>query len=94
MVTQIAPLCHRVILSCPLNDRALNPEELLKLSAFSNLQAEVIPDIESAWKQALNCAKKDDLICGTGSIYFVGELLRLWQIKNKKYNLSYHNDYY
>lgn len=84
MVTRIAPLCHRVILSRPLNDRALNPEELLKLSAFSNLQAEVISDIEGAWKRALNCAEKDDLICGTGSIYFVGELLRLWQMENRK----------
>ena len=78
MFSEITPLVHHFILTKPLSDRALDPHELLKLPGTENRQTDVIPDIGEAWNRALSIANKDDLICACGSIYFVGEILRIW----------------
>jgi dihydrofolate synthase/folylpolyglutamate synthase len=80
MTNQIGPLVDRVILTRPLSDRALEPDKLRKLLVFKNKTVDVIPDIQKAWEKAINISEKSDLICGAGSIYFVGELLRLWKM--------------
>ena len=79
MFAQIAPLADGIILTKPLSDRALEPEELLRLPQTRGKPVEVIPDITQAWARAVSLARKDDLICGAGSIYFVGEVLRSWK---------------
>ena len=81
MLAQIAPLADRLVLTRPLNDRALEPERLLRLSSVQGKQVEVIPDIQKAWTRGVSLAEKDDLVCGAGSIYFVGEVLRIWEDK-------------
>jgi len=83
MFPQIARLADRIILTRPLNDRALEPERLLLFPTASEKPTEVIPDIPLAWERAMALAQKEDLVCGTGSIYLVGELLRLWKYRNR-----------
>ena len=78
MFRRIAPLVDRIILTKPLSDRALEPERLKLLPEAQEKNIEVIPDIEKAWYRALQLAGQEDLVCGAGSIYFVGEVIRLW----------------
>lgn len=88
MTAQIMPLADKVILTKPLSDRALEPERLLRLSATRGKPTEVIPSIEDAWMKAVRLARNEDLVCAAGSIYFVGEVLRLWENKMRKKSSS------
>jgi dihydrofolate synthase/folylpolyglutamate synthase len=77
MIRQIAPLADKIILTKPLSDRALDPEKLVALIPDKREHTEVIPNIEKAWNRAVQWAAPEDLVCGAGSIYFIGEVLRI-----------------
>jgi dihydrofolate synthase/folylpolyglutamate synthase len=79
MVQKIVPLADEIILTKPLGDRALDPERLSRLSIFNGKSVQVIPDILDAWEKAVQMAGRNDLVCGCGSIFFVGEVLRMWE---------------
>ena len=83
MYNRLAPLADVVILTRPLSDRALDPEELTHLPASKDRHVEVIPDISKAWNRAMTHANRGDLVCGAGSIYFVGEVLRFIETAEK-----------
>ena len=76
MYQQIASLADAIVLTTPLSERALDPQTLAQLPASANKSAEVIPDIQTAWERGIQQANKNDLVCGAGSIYFVGEILK------------------
>jgi len=78
MFQKIAPLAEKIVLTKPLSDRALKPKKLLDMYPEWSDKIEVIPNIKTAWEKAISFAKNSDMICGTGSIYFIGEVLRLW----------------
>ena len=80
MFQQIASLADHIILTRPLSDRALNPELLLNILPDRRKDMEVIPEIEKAWARGVGLAASSDLVCGAGSIYFVGEVLRKWDL--------------
>ena len=77
MFRTIAPLSSCIILTTPLSERALPAEKLEALARAENRSCWVRPDIKDALSLALSMADRNDMIVGTGSIYFVGELLRL-----------------
>jgi dihydrofolate synthase/folylpolyglutamate synthase len=77
MLEQIAPLAHRIILSRPNSDRAADPASLASLACLKGKSVEIVPDIKKAWALALRHTRKRDMVCGTGSIYFVGEIMKL-----------------
>jgi dihydrofolate synthase/folylpolyglutamate synthase len=81
MFRQIAPLADRIVLTRPLSDRALDPHRLLDLIPGRRKDIDVIPEIETAWARGVGLAEKSDLVCGAGSIYFIGEVLRIWDQK-------------
>ena len=83
MYNRLAPLADVVILTRPLSDRALDPEELTHLPASKDRHVEVIPDIAKAWNRAMTLTNRGDLVCGAGSIYFVGEVLRFIETAEK-----------
>lgn len=87
MIEHIIPLAQELILTKPQSDRALDPENLYGLSIGRKKSVQVIPDISQAWETAVNLAGKNDLVCGTGSMFLTGELLRLW--KRKKNHIVY-----
>ena len=78
MFQQIATLADHIVLTRPLSDRALDPERLPDILPDRREDMEVIPGIDSAWARGVSLAGPSDLVCGAGSIYFVGEVLRLW----------------
>lgn len=88
MVREIVPLADEIILTRPLSDRALDPEKLIALPVFSTKSATVISDIPNAWQKAVRFARKGDMVCGCGSIFFVGEVLRFWEEKNRKWSTN------
>lgn len=77
MLKILAPAAHRIILTRPLSERAMDPLLLAGLPALKGKPVTVIPDIGQAWKTALSSARRVDLVCGAGSIYFAGEVLKL-----------------
>jgi dihydrofolate synthase/folylpolyglutamate synthase len=83
MLAGIAPLADEIILTKPLSDRALEPDRLVQLDILKGKRVEVIPDIEEAWEKAVSMAEEEDMVCGAGSIYFVGEVLRIYKAQRK-----------
>ncbi len=76
MLKILAPAAHHLILTRPLSERAMDPALLAGLPALKGKPVTVIPDIGKAWKTALASARRGDLVCGAGSIYFAGEVLK------------------
>ena len=79
MMNRLAPLADRLVLTQPLSHRALEPERLMRLQSVQSTSVEAIPDITKAWNRAISFARENDLVCAAGSIYLVGDLLRLWK---------------
>jgi dihydrofolate synthase / folylpolyglutamate synthase len=77
MLRIILPLSGRIILTRPRSDRALPPENMEPLPELRGKMVSVIPDIGEALDLARSMAGPDDIIVGAGSIYFVGELLKI-----------------
>lgn len=77
MLQYLSPLAHRIILTRPASERARDPEQIRTSYFPRETHVDVFHEISKAWEFALNFAKKEDLVCGTGSIYLVGELLKL-----------------
>ncbi len=84
MIESLVPLAQSIILTQPQSDRALEPECLCTLSILRKKSVQVIPEIHKAWETAVNMAGKNDLVCGTGSMFLTGELLRLWKMRKEK----------
>ena len=84
MLDAILPLVHRMIFTKPLSDRALDPERLAGLDLVQGKEPMVVPDIGRAWEAAKQDAGPKDLIVGAGSMYFIGEILRMHKTKPTK----------
>ena len=83
MLKTLVPLADLLILTMPLSDRALHPKNLEHSPLLQGKNFLIEPDIEAAMHLALSRAAPDDMIVGAGSIYFVGELFRLWKPSKK-----------
>ncbi len=88
MIEFLFPLAQSIILTKPLSERALEPNDLIHLPLLCDKSVQVIPDIQKAWETAIGLAKKDDMVCGTGSMFLVGEILRLWGSRHEKDGLA------
>lgn len=78
MIKEIAPLAHTIIATRPKSERAYDSKviaDIAKKYIEKNFIKNVIVEEEvvEAVKHALSTAKKNDLICITGSIYTAGE---------------------
>ncbi len=75
MLEIIAPICDVIITTKSQNKRATEPIKLKEITEKLNFKNQVIVKnkVDEAVKYALSIAKKDDLICITGSLFTVGE---------------------
>lgn len=75
----LLPLTDKVFLTASSHPRACSPAELLHMA--TDLGYEVWPstNVTDAFKTAWREAGPDDLICITGSIFVVGDLLNKWE---------------
>ncbi len=75
-VRVITKIAKKIIITKIPYERAAEPQEMLKLlSKYDNI---IVKDnLENALCYAKDMAKKGDLICITGSLYLVGEVLKI-----------------
>jgi dihydrofolate synthase/folylpolyglutamate synthase len=75
MVAELAPLCHRVIVTRSHHPRAAAPSVLKAELARQGIKAEARTSVPSAVSSALAMAGEKDLICATGSLFVVAEVI-------------------
>ena len=77
MAEILFPLAEQVIATQADNPRAATIEEIREASRRVSLLLEEAPDVASALARAQNLAGSTGLVVVTGSIYIVGEAMRL-----------------
>jgi dihydrofolate synthase/folylpolyglutamate synthase len=75
IVAELAPMADSVIATRSRHPRATMPEAVAGEFARLGLRAEVAEDVAQAVAKAQAKAGKRDLICATGSLFLVGEVI-------------------
>ena len=75
IVAELAPRADIIIATRSRHPRAMPPEELAGVIAGSGVKAEIAEDIARAVSIARVKAGRKDLICATGSLFLVGEII-------------------
>ncbi|SKC43145.1 bifunctional folylpolyglutamate synthase/dihydrofolate synthase [Maledivibacter halophilus] len=74
ILSEIIPLCHKVVITKPNNPRAISLDELEKKIKFFSKDVYAYEDINSAVNKSLDLAKENDLILYCGSLYMIGDV--------------------
>jgi dihydrofolate synthase / folylpolyglutamate synthase len=77
MTEILFPLADRVIATRPENPRSASPEEIQQAGSRTGAQIEAVAQIETALDRARAAAGPETVMVVTGSIYLVGEVMRL-----------------
>jgi dihydrofolate synthase/folylpolyglutamate synthase len=77
MTEILFPLADRVIATRPENPRSASPEEIQQAGSRTGAQIEAVAEIETALNRARAAAGPSTVMVVTGSIYLVGEVMRL-----------------
>ncbi|MDX1412553.1 MAG: folylpolyglutamate synthase/dihydrofolate synthase family protein [Candidatus Promineifilaceae bacterium] len=80
MMVLLFPLAEGVIVSSAEHPRAAPPYELASRARALGFETIEIDDVDLALYEAFRLAEPGDLICATGSIIFVGDLLNRWDV--------------
>jgi dihydrofolate synthase/folylpolyglutamate synthase len=73
MLKALLPHCSRVIVTRPVIDRALAPEQLAAVARTILSHVKIIPNVADAVTYALDTTPPEDAVCIAGSLYVVGE---------------------
>ncbi len=79
MLADLLPLAHHTTVTTASHPRSATPEELAEMSAELGFKVTAVPDMATALTTTWHQAKSGDLICVTGSIVVVGDLLNQWE---------------
>jgi len=82
MTEILFPLSGRVFATKPENPRAASPEEIREAAVRTGAEIECVEAVQSAVDRARNVAGAETVIVVTGSIYLVGEVMRLLAIED------------
>jgi dihydrofolate synthase / folylpolyglutamate synthase len=77
MTEILFPMAQRVIATRPGNPRSASPEEIQQAAGRTGADIELVPEVEEALVRAREVVGKDCVVVVTGSIYLVGEAMRL-----------------
>ena len=77
MTEILFPLAARVIAARPDNPRSASPEEIAQAASRTGTEIETVADVAKALDRALDIAGKESIVVVTGSIYLVGETMRI-----------------
>jgi len=77
MTEVLFPVAERVIATRPDNPRAASPEEIQQAAARTGVEVEAIEDVSAALERAKALSSEQTLVVVTGSIYLVGEVMRI-----------------
>lgn len=78
MLTRLLPLADRLIVTTANHPRSATPERLAEMAAELGCEATLSHSVSEGLRLALNAAGPDDLVCATGSIIVIGDLLNQW----------------
>jgi dihydrofolate synthase/folylpolyglutamate synthase len=81
MTDILFPLAERVIATRPDNPRAASPAEIQQAGSRTGAEIETVAEVRSALERARAVASGRSVIVVTGSIYLVGEVMRLLEMK-------------
>ncbi len=81
MAEILFPLADRVIATRADNPRSASPEEIREAASRTSTQIEEAADVASAIETAKKEARQDSVVVITGSIYIVGEAMRLLGVR-------------
>lgn len=81
MTEILFPLGERVVATRPENPRSASPEEIRQAANRTGSEIETVPEIAEALARARAVAGLDAVIVVTGSIYLVGEAMRLLGVR-------------
>lgn len=79
IMQQLLPLSDTAFATASSHPRALAPAVLQSRAAALGVEMEISAEVEEAFLRAWACASPGDLICVTGSIFVVGDLLNQWE---------------
>jgi dihydrofolate synthase / folylpolyglutamate synthase len=77
MTEILFPMGERVIATRPENPRAASPHEIVQAASRTGAEMESVMDVSAALARARDLARPDSTIVVTGSIYLVGEAMRI-----------------
>jgi dihydrofolate synthase/folylpolyglutamate synthase len=77
MTEILFPLADRVIATRAENPRSASPEEIEQAAGRTGAEIQTAANVADALQRAKSLARQDSLIVVTGSIYVVGEAMRL-----------------
>ncbi|MFC1967431.1 bifunctional folylpolyglutamate synthase/dihydrofolate synthase [Chloroflexota bacterium] len=75
MVAGLSPLTENIIVCGSRHPRAVKPADLVAEFDGCGIKAEIARDVVAAVELALSRAGADDLICATGSIFVIAEVM-------------------
>jgi dihydrofolate synthase / folylpolyglutamate synthase len=81
MAEILFPLAGRVIVTRPENPRSASPEEIQQAGSRTGTEIEPIAEIGAALERARIASGPDTVMVVTGSIYLVGEAMRLLGVR-------------
>ncbi len=81
MTEILFPLALRVIATRPENPRSASPEEIRQAASRTGTEIETVADVSSALEHARAVAGGGSVIVVTGSIYLVGEAMRILGVR-------------
>jgi dihydrofolate synthase/folylpolyglutamate synthase len=73
----LAPVASKIIATRSRNPRAMTPERITAEFVKQNVDTEITPDVATAIKRAVALAGENGLVCVTGSLFVVAEVLEL-----------------
>ncbi len=79
MLADLLPLAHHTTVTTASHPRSATPEELAEMSAELGFKVTAVPDMATALTTTWHQANPNDLVCVTGSIVVVGDLLNQWE---------------
>jgi len=77
MTEILFPLAERVVVTHADNPRSATPEEIRQAAARASTEIDEAPDVALSLRRAAELAEPEDVILVTGSIYLVGEAMRI-----------------
>ncbi len=81
MTEILFPLALRVIATRPDNPRAASPEEIQQAGGRTGAEIEAVADVAEALERARDAAGPGSVMVVTGSIYLVGEAMRVLGVR-------------
>jgi len=81
MTEILFPLAYKVIATRPKNPRSAFREEIQQAGSRTGTEIEAVAEIGAALERARGAAGPDTVMVVTGSIYLVGEAMRLLGVR-------------